>query len=284
MASSVSKGPTPSSPRHHPVRIALFSSLVLVIGGFGFVALRYAIREHPGPKSVSSAVNGFDGQGSRPTNGALRYQPPEEGVYELKGQGKERISFPPNSQDDGTTMPASVRYINSCWRWHIDYNVAHWEEYDFCPSGNQLLLAGNRNSQSWDFGVAKVKNLADFSCPAGTVVLPENPAPGQRISWSCSGSNSAVPGRTVAATSARFVGSEKLQIAGAAISTIHQHQDVTLSGGQRGTVSEDWWFESRSGLPVRVERHITIYSSSPVGDITYNESGSWQMTSLRPRT
>jgi hypothetical protein len=33
-----------------------------------------------------------------------------------------------------------------------------------------------------------------------------------------------------------------------------------------------------------MERHITILSGSPLGTITYDETGSWQMTSLQPRT
>ena len=76
----------------------------------------------------------------------LRYALPAEGVYALNGQGTERISFPPNSHPDGAVMPATITYLaDGCWRWHIDYNVAHWEEYDFCPRGGRLLLkAGNR--------------------------------------------------------------------------------------------------------------------------------------------
>ena len=42
--------------------------------------------------------------------------------------------------------------------------------------------------------------------------------------------------------------------------------------------------QTRSGLPLRGERHITIMSSSPIGTVTYHEDGSWQMTYLQPRT
>lgn len=285
MSSPSGSSPAPPVRRHlHPWRLALGLSFSLVVLGFGVVSIRYTFREHPGPKSVSSAVNNFRGQGPSGANDVLRYRAPPEGVYELKGQGTERISFPPNSQNDGRSMPGSVTYLDGCWRWHLDYNVAHWEEYDFCPNRTQLMLRANRNSQSWDFGFAKVNNLAQFSCPAGAVLLPENPAPGQALEWRCSGTNSAVPGPTTTATSARIIGTETLHIAGSAVAAIHQHQRITLSGGQRGTVVEDWWFEAETGLPVRMARNITISSASPVGNITYNEVGSWEMTSLRPRT
>jgi len=257
-----------------------------VLGATGFVVIRYVFREHPGPKSLHAAVKSFQGKESTPTNsGTLRNDLPAEGVYPLNGQGTERISFPPNSQRDGAVMPVTITYLaDGCWQWHIDYNVAHWEEYDFCSSDGRLLLAGNRDSQSWDFGEIKVNNLGRFTCPSGSVVLPQSPKPGETQRYSCTGTNTAVSGRSIAATTVRIVGMVTLRIGGTVVPTIHELQLVTLTGGQRGRVREDWWFTVRSGLPVRVERQITLLSNSPVGTITYSEVGSWQMASLRPQT
>lgn len=278
-------GAVPSGRRRFPWRIVVATALVIVLGGSGFVAVRYLSRERPGAMSLNAAVKAFKGKGSIPIRGNLTYEPSAQGIYTLNGQGAERISFPPNSQRDGEAMPASVTYIASgCWRWHVDYNVAHWEEYDFCPHAMKMLLAGDRNSQSWDFGTFRINNLARFTCASDAVVLPEDPKPGQTLEWPCAGTNTAVPGRTIAATNVRIVGIHALRIAGAVVPTVHELQRVKLSGGQRGTVREDWWFTVSSGLPVRLERHISILSSSPVGTITYDEAGSWQMVSLEPRT
>jgi hypothetical protein len=165
----------------------------------------------------------------------------------------------------------------------VDYNVAHWEEYDFCSSGGQVLLQANRNSQAWDFGTLKVVNLARFICPAATV-LPRGPVPGQALSWSCTGTNTAVAGQSISTTAARIIATDSLRIGRTVVPVVHQRQQTRLSGGQGGMVSEDWWFEAKSGLPLRMERRITITSSSPVGAITYDEDGFWQMTSMQPRT
>jgi len=271
--------------RHHRWRIVAAVAIVVVLGGAGFVAVRYVFRSHPGPMSLGSAVKAFRGRESSTTVRNLRYDPPAQGVYALNGQGTERISFPPNSQRDGAVMPASVRYLaDGCWQWHVDYNVAHWEEYDFCPRGTQILLVANCNSQSWDFGTLKINNLARIVCPPTTVVLPGDPQSGQALGWSCIGTNTATPGRTIEATHARMVGMDTMQIGGVAIPTIHELQQITVTGAQRGTDTENWWFAASSGLPVRMERHITLSSSSPLGTITYDEAGSWQMTSLQPRT
>jgi hypothetical protein len=275
----------PTVHRRHWYRIGVVAGVVVVVGFIGFVALRYTFREHPGPRSLNSAMNAFKGEASTTLGVSPGYQFPAAGVYELRGQGSERISFPPNSQDDGKVMPASVNYLaNNCWRWHVDYNVAHWEEYDFCPRGRQLVLIANRNSQTWDFGTLKFTNLARFTCPLTSTVLPERPDPNETLHWSCTGSNTAVAGHSVTTTLTRIVAIETLRIGSVVVPTVHQHQRATVSGAQRGSVVEDWWFETASGLPVRIERRITISSSSPIGTVTYNEAGSWQMVSPKPRT
>jgi hypothetical protein len=275
----------PPARRRSPWRIVAAAGVAIVLCAVGLVAVRYLFREQPGPKSINAAVKAFKGKGSIPTVRNLTYDPPAQGVYSLYGQGTERISFPPNSQSDGAVMPASVTYIaNGCWRWHLDYNVAHWEEYDFCPHATKTLLATDRNSQSWDFGTLKTTNLARFTCAPDAVVLPQDAKPGQTLEWSCAGTNTSVPGRTIERIAVRIVGIGTLRIGGAVVPTVHELQQVRLTGGQTGTVREDWWFTVSSGLPVRIERHITILSSSPIGTVTYHEDGSWQMASLQPRT
>ena len=260
-------------------------AVVLVFGATGFLVVPYVFRTHPGPMPLGAAVKAFKGNDSSTSDGSIGYDPPAQGVYALSGQGTERISFPPNSQRDGAVMPASVTYLaDGCWRWHVDYNVAHWEEYDFCPRGTQLQLVADRISQSWDFGTFTINNLARLTCPPGTVVLPEDPKSDQTLGWSCTGTNTAVVGRSAAVTTAHIVGIDTLAIGGRRVLTIHELQQVTLTGGQRGTDTENWWFTANSGLPVRLQRDITLSSSSPIGTITYNESDSWQMTSLQPRT
>ncbi len=259
--------------------------VVLVLAAGLFVFGRYELRSHPGAKPMGDALNAFRSASTAPGGKGAGLRAPAVGVYRLEGQGGEKISFPPNSQKDGAVMPASVVSLaDGCWRWHVDYNVAHWEEYDFCPQGLQLMMAANRNSQAWDFGVVVVKNLAQYRCDPHSVVLPVDAAAGQVFRQSCSGSNSATPGVSNLATDVRVVGIETLPIGGVATSTVHEVLQITVSGAQKGTGTEDWWYVADTGLPVRMERQIKVGSPSPVGTVTYTEAGSWQMTSLQPQT
>ena len=267
-------------------RVLLLSMIVvgLVVSGVLYVFLSYQFRSTPGAKSVRSAVSEFRG-GRATATAHLRYAAPAQGVYELNGQGSEQISFPPNSQRDGAVMPASVRFLpDGCWRWHLDYNVAHWEEYDFCPTSTTLTQPANRNFQAWDFGTLQITNLATFNCPANTVVLPHNPTTGKTAEWTCQGTSTAVQGRTTARVAMRVVASTFLTIGNHHdVPAFHEVQTTTLSGPQTGTVVEDWWFSTVSGLPLRVDRQIRIATASPLGAITYTEHGTWKLTSLAPR-
>jgi hypothetical protein len=295
MTSSTLSPSTQAEPAAQPQRrrgrrrrwlivVAAIGAVVIAVAGVNIG--RYAFREHPGPKAVESALQRFRALPAPAAPTGERYRFPPPGVYELVGEGSEHISFPPNSQKDGSVMPATVSYrADGCWVWRVDYNVAHWEDFQFCPRGGQLILAGNSNSQTWDFGVAKITNLATFTCDQPATVLSEQPRTTQTYERTCSGGNSAISGPTNTSTVTHIIGPETVTIGGTAHATIHERQDATITGVQTGAESSDWWLAPNTGLPLRMERHIKLDSSSPLGGtITYTEDGSWQMRTLEPST
>ena len=81
-----------------------------------------------------------------------------------------------------------------------------------------------------------------------------------------------------------FVGEERLLIGSEEVSTYHYRQARTITGAQTGEQEVELWTEVDNGLPVRSERSFRVDSSSPVGTITYTESGWWQLSSRRPTT
>jgi hypothetical protein len=272
-----------SGHRFRTWRVVLAVAVVVVAASVGTTYGRYLFRSRPGPRSVSSALGTFRATTTTADIASPDRPAPAAGVYQLKGQGSEHISFPPNSQTDGSIMPATVSSLaNGCWRWHVDYNVAHWEEYDFCTEGQEITLVADRNGQNWDFGMVKVKNSAQLSCQPPLVVLTATPTAGQAAQQRCTGTNTAVAGEMTASGPVQVVGTEALLIGGAAVSAVHEHEQTLMSGTQTGTVAEDWWYDARTGLPLRMERHIALATPSPLGNIHYTEDGSWEMTSLQP--
>lgn len=253
--------------------------------GITSVVLRYVFRAHPGPKSVSSAVKQFRATSSTGAQQAVAFTRPVAGVYQVSGEGREQITMPPNSQNDGAVMPVSVSYLaGGCWLWRIDYNVSHWHEYEFCPKGRELLLTAQRNSQAWDFGFAKVTNLGKYECSPPAPIVVESPTPGQAFTHHCTGTNSAVSGPSVAEGPATIVGPETLTIGGTRVAAIHQTRMQKISGAQKGELDENWWFAADTGMPLKADRNYKLDTDSPIGTITYTERGSWQLASLTPRT
>lgn len=270
--------------RRHPWRlgVSLLIAVVAVVLLTG--SLRYAFRSHPGAKSVDSAVEQFRSNASTPRVPS-DFTRPAAGVYTARGHGTERISFPPNTQVDGAVMPVTVRAVaGGCWAWRIDYNTAHWHEYDFCPRGTGVVLTGDRNSQSWDFGVSHVANLGTFTYDPPSPTVVESARVGESFPNDSTGTNTAVTGTSTASGSATVAGVGELDVGGTRVRAVHQHRVQTLTGSQRGRVDEDWWFASGTGLPLQVRRSYTLRSASPLGDITYTESGAWKLDSLRART
>ena len=258
---------------------------VIVVGAVAYTGGRYVFRSHPGAKSVDRAVDELRATTSVPDADSSAFTRPRAGVYEAAGEGSEHISSPPNSQDDGAVMPITIRYLpDGCWTWRIDYNTAHWHEFDYCPKGNQLLLVAQRNFQAWDFGAIKVDNLGQYTCDPPAPVVVEDPQAGERFEHHCTGTNSAAPGSSTTAGPAVIVGLETLTIGGTEVPAVHQRRVQQLSDSQSGQVTEDWWLAPDTGLPLRSERTYRVESGSVIGKITYSEQGSWQLTSLEPRT
>ena len=257
-------------------------AVLVVVGVCAYFFTTYELRAHPGARSVSSAVHSFRGSGSDPRAAPQFYGVPQAGVYTMQGAGLEHISIPPNSQKDSAVMPVTVSHLASgCWRWRVDYNVAHWQDYVFCTSASGLVQPANRVYQAWDFGAMSITNLATITCPASTIVVPKEPRPGTALTWSCAERNSAVgPGES--STAARITGLEQLRIGGVDVPVVEEQQAGTVSGTQTGSVTSTWWFVASTGLPVRLDRHIVVHSPSPIGTVTYTEDGSGQLTSLTP--
>ncbi len=273
--------PTPTW-RRHPWLLVVGLLVGLIVLGAGIPALRYLLRSHPGAKSVSSAVQQYR---TSTSDAPASFLGPRPGVYQAEGSGTEQISFPPNSQQDGSVMPITVTALaKGCWRWRIDYNTAHWHEYDFCPDKGALLLVAQRNFQRWDFGTLDITNLGRYTCSPPAPVVVTGTHTGEAFEHHCTGTNSASPGNSDVDGPATILGTATLDIGGQRVQAVRQSRLEHLTGSQQGTVTEEWWFDAGTGLPLRAERHYTITSPSPIGNVDYHETGSWQLVSMQPAT
>lgn len=266
--------------RRHWVLLGIAVLLVVVAGAVVTTVLSV---DTPGPASVDDALDRFreDGGDDGP---ALPGGRPPEGVYRYEGVGRSALSFPPLTQQDGEEMPATVTHQpRGCWTTRVEFNAEHWQEWTSCRVGDTMVETRGRSGQAWDLGVSRAGNVSTFLCRPPNPLLEPDAEPGDQVEQSCSGSNSAVDGRTTSTGTSTFVGEETMVIGGQEVDTLHLRGERTLSGGQEGDEITEIWFRP-DGLLVRYERDIEVRTSSPVGTITYTEQGHFELTDLRPQT
>jgi hypothetical protein len=253
--------------------------LALVVAG---VIIIWQVSD-PGPASVGEAVDRFQQDGAVDDGGgAGEPARPPEGVYEYAGEGSERISFPPVSQQDGAVIPGTVSHqAGGCWVFRLDYNAAHWQDWRYCPADGRIADTGGRTHQAWDFGVTEVESLSVFECdPPGPLFPPDEP--GWTVEHRCTGTSDQVAGTATSAGTWRYVGPDTVTVAGDRVDVWHFRQQRTISGAQDGSQTADFWFRE-DGLLLRAEREVEVRSPSPIGDVTYTESGRVALTGLEPR-
>lgn len=266
--------------RRHWVLLGIGVLVVLVAGAVVTTVLSL---DTPGPASVDDALDRFREHGGD-DGSALPGGRPPEGVYRYAGEGEAALSFPPLTQQDGAEMPATVTHQpRGCWTTRVELNAEHWQQWTYCRVGDTMVETGGRTGQTWDLGVSSAENVSTFLCRPPNPVLEPAAEPGDQTEQTCSGSNSAVGGRTTSSGTSTFVGEETMVIGGQDVDTLHLRGERTLSGSQEGDERIDVWFRY-DGLLVRYERDIEVRTNSPVGIITYTETGHFELTDLRPQT
>lgn len=219
-----------------------------------------------------------------PVGGSAGNGRPAQGVYRYVGSGTESLTLPPLSQPEGPVVPGTVTWKGSnCWTLRLDYSSHHWQTWNYCLHQGSLWEAGGLTWQLWSVGPIDVTNTSTFVCSPHTEALPVGGQPGERWQSKCRGTNSSVKGVTITAGPYVFEGYAYLRIDGTRVRAAHFLRLRTDSGAQQGTERSEVWFDTQTGLPLRLEQHLHIRTSTPFGTSTYTQNGSLALTSLLPR-
>jgi hypothetical protein len=256
------------------VLVAVAAGLTATVA-IGWVVLRAG---QPGPPSVPDAVERFQDH-AEDTAPSPTPRPPA-GVYTYRGEGHEHLSFPPLDQQDGAELPGTVTHgRGGCWTFRIDFNQGHWQGWHYCPSadGRGVVERGGDSGQRWNLGVNGLENTSHFTCEDNPVLW--DAAAGDEVDHRCTGTNTAIDGSTTSEGTWRYRGSTSMTIGGQVIEVLHVVGHRHLSGSQEGEEATESWFRP-DGLLVRYERDIEVHTDSPIGEITYTESGWFELTDL----
>ena len=217
---------------------------------------------------------------SRDSSGTRR---PAQGVYEYAGSGTERLSFPPLSQSEGPTIPGTVSMQGAnCWVLRLDYSTHHWQTFDFCLHGGDVWETGGVTWQLFSIGPVDVSTTSTFTCLAGTMWLPGDLVVGRSTTSRCTGKSTSVKGETLSLGPCTYMGEAMLTVGHRQILAAHFEQQRVDSGAQTGSERYDIWIAAKTGLLLRFRQDIRLVSSSPVGKVTYTQSGTLHLASLTP--
>jgi hypothetical protein len=262
---------------------------MLIAGGLLVVAAGAGLawRVHtrgPSRPSVSQAIDRYRSSSTVPARrGALE---PPPGVYVYTGSGSETLTFMNTHQGQGPTEPATVTTLgNGCWSFELDYNTFHSQKWVRCDVGGKLVERGGTANQKFDFIAFTQSEQGKTTCDPPITEIDPHAEPGTQWPVQCRVHSRTTNTNSTQTGTFTYVGPDTVEVGGVAVPTWHGRQDVTLRGGQTGTVHIDIWFAASNGLPVHEQHAIRAVSSAPapINHVTYNELGEWTLTSLTPR-
>lgn len=246
------------------------------------VGLTWALTRDPAREVTVDEARERASDDTTPT-GATDVERPAPGVYEYQGTGRESLSVPPLSQDQGPTIPGTVELADDgCWTLRVDFSTNHWQSWRYCRDGADLVESGGQSWQRWMIGPTAVTNLTTSTCEA-TVALPAERTEGQEWPARCTTTNEAVEGEAISSGVLRFEGEEDVDLGGTTVRVAHLVREREMSGAQEGTERTDLWVAVDTGLPVRNERRVEAATDTPVGRSTYTETGSFELAAPAPR-
>ena len=240
--------------------------VVVVAGAATWLVL---FRDTAEPVTVDEAVTSFRTDTEHSPGGP---SPIPEGVYVYATDGYEKTDaltgvthrYPKRTT---ITITASRCGVSLLWRV-LKGRSTEWV-YCTTPEGWELASQDERHTF---FGRTE---RTTYTCEH-TPIRPADGAP-RRWEISCSTGSADETGTGV------LVGTELLRVGGTAVATEYVRMTTSFSGDIRGVTTHDLWFDSRSGVPVKIVMATQTTNDSPIGAVNYDEQASLLATSLEPR-
>jgi len=236
--------------------------------GVGAVWL-FVLRDTAEPVTVDEAVTSFRTD-TEPTPGAP--SPIPEGVYVYVTTGYEKtdaLTGVTHRYPKRSTITVTATDCGASLVWRV--LKGRTTEWIYCttPGGWELASQDERHTF---FGRTEPTT---YLCTG----LPIRPAAGSVTKWGVACSTDTSEERGFGSV----VGREPIRVGGQTVSAEHIRRTSTFSGEIRGSSRHDLWFDSESGVPVKIVMVSRTTNDSPVGAVHYEEDVTLLLTSLTPR-
>ncbi len=207
---------------------------------------------------------------------------PAAGVYAATASGTESIGVPGFDEDLGPNAPLTLTYgEGGFFTSRVDFNSHHWRSWTYCPSPTATFaLVGLETWTQRKAPGLDLTTLSTYTCDEPLDVVWSDATAGQTRAGSCTGVTDLDDAVTADRAAAEVVGSETLEIDGERVEVVRVRTTDDFSDAQSGRESGEWWFDARTGLPVR----FSVDASLSGGSGDYAEDFEVELTSTRPAT
>jgi hypothetical protein len=242
-----------------------------VVAIAGAAAWYVAFRDTAEPVTVDAAVRSFRTDTEATPPGP---SPIPEGVYVYTTRGFEKTDaltgvthrYPARST---ITVAAHECGVSLTWRV-LKGRSTEWV-YCATPAGWELRSQDERHTF---FG--RTERTA-YTCE-NTPIRPARAPVGMHWEVSCSTDGALEDG------TAKVVERRTWSLRGGSTGTgVLIRKSTRFTGDIRGTARHDLYFDSRTGLPVTITMVSRTTTSSPIGDVRYDEDVMLRLLSLEPR-
>jgi hypothetical protein len=206
-----------------------------------------------------------------------------EGVYVYDTSGGEEID-PPAFGRQAHTYPATSTITvqrdgcgtTSTWK-PLEERFDRWST---CRESSRVLL--RRVTEHFEFFNQTDEETYVCSPDSVDFVLAATGGATYQAGCTSGGSNNTKASRFD--VTGKVQGVENIAVGGVTVHAVHVVERIVASGGTTGETKRERWFDLATGLLVRLESVSTARSTTPIGDVPYEEHVSLALTSLTPQT
>ena len=251
-------------------RAGLIAAVTLgVVAIAGAAAWFVAVRDTAEPVTVDQAITSFRTDTEAAPHG---WSPIPEGVYVYATRGFEKTDaltgvthrYPRRST---ITVAAHECGVRLAWRV-LEGRSTEWV---YCVTADGWELRSQDERHTFFGRTERTTYLCE-----GTPIRPAE-VPFEAWEYACATE------RTKESGTAEFVRTERFVVGEEPVLAERIRKRTSFGGEVRGTARHDVWFDSSSGVPVRMVMVSRTTNASPIGDVHYEEDVELQLLSLEPR-
>ena len=240
-----------------------------VVAAAGVVTWLVAFRDTAEPVSVEDAVTSFRTE-TEPMSAVA--SPISEGVYVYATRGLEKtdaLTGVTHRYPRWSTIAVAPHECGVSLTWRVLKGRS--TEWVYCVTADGWELRSQDERHTF-FGRTEATT---YVCEE----TPIRPVDARSDEWAlaCSTAETEETGAVA------LVGTDRLVVGGEHVPAEHVRKRTRFAGAIRGTARHDIWFDSSSGVPVKLVLESRTTNDSPIGDVHYEEAVTLSLTSLEPR-